>query len=358
MSSINDYIKWRGDLKLSSEHKFNELDSLILARFSYLIFHKIEMNKVETIESISKKMAHFKNNEFLFNGDKEMITLLGKSRRFKDLKVTDYVRNNSKKEEQQFSALVIHISKKSLYISFVGTDENIYGWKEDFNMAFMDEVPCQKLGTSYLNQIAKKYWYKKIRIGGHSKGGNIALYSALTANKSIQKRIIKVYNYDGPGLNESIYSKHNNKNIINKMETYLPQDSIIGALFEHKEKITTVKSNQTFLLEHDIFSWEVLKDDLVLSTVKFNKSAGLDKAIKDYFANTTKEERKIVVDTFYDILEKSKIESTYDLFKKYPIILPKMLLKYKSLSKTDRTKILSLINAIIKTYLIKNKKVN
>ena len=78
MSSINDYIKWRGDLKLSSEHKFNELDSLILARFSYLIFHKIEMNKVETIESISKKMAHFKNNEFLFNGDKEMITLLGK----------------------------------------------------------------------------------------------------------------------------------------------------------------------------------------------------------------------------------------------------------------------------------------
>ena len=187
MSSINDYIKWRGDLKLSSEHKFNELDSLILARFSYLIFHKIEMNKVETIESISKKMAHFKNNEFLFNGDKEMITLLGKSRRFKDLKVTDYVRNNSKKEEQQFSALVIHISKKSLYISFVGTDENIYGWKEDFNMAFMDEVPCQKLGTSYLNQIAQKYWYKKIRIGGHSKEGNIALYSALTANKSIQK---------------------------------------------------------------------------------------------------------------------------------------------------------------------------
>ena len=72
----------------------------------------------------------------------------------------------------------------------------------------------------------------------------------------------------------------------------------------------------------------------------------------------TKEERKIVVDTFYDILEKSKIESTYDLFKKYPIILPKMLLKYKSLSKTDRTKILSLINAIIKTYLTKNKKVN
>ena len=176
MSSINDYIKWRGDLKLSSEHKFNELDSLILARFSYLIFHKIEMNKVETIESISKKMAHFKNNEFLFNGDKEMITLLGKSRRFKDLKVTDYVRNNSKKEEQQFSALVIHISKKSLYISFVGTDENLYGWKEDFNMAFMDEVPCQKLGTSYLTQIAQKYWYKKIRIGGHSKGGNIALY--------------------------------------------------------------------------------------------------------------------------------------------------------------------------------------
>lgn len=357
MTNINDYIKWRGDLKLSKKYPFNELDSLVLARFSYLIFHKIKMNNLETIESISKKMSNFKNEEFLFNGDKEMITLLGKSPRFKDLKITDYIRNNSKQHEQQFSGIVIHISKKELYISYVGTDSTIYGWKEDFNMAFMDEVPCQRLGTEYLNQIASKYWYKKIRIGGHSKGGNIALYAALTTTKKIQNRIIKVYNYDGPGLTESIYNRGNNK-IISKMETYLPQDSIIGALFLHKEKITIVKSNQTFILEHDIFSWEVIPNNFVLSDIKYNRSSKLDKAIKEYFMNTTKEERQIVVDTLYEVLESSKIESTYDLLKKYPLLLPKMLLKYRNLSKESRTKILALINAIISTYLTKNKKVN
>ncbi len=357
MSNINDYIKWRGDLKFSSKFKFNELDSLILARFSYLIFHKIKMDNVETIESIAKKMAKFDNDTFLFNGDKEMITLLGQSERFKNLKVTNYVRNNSKKLEQQFGAIVIHTSKKDLYVSFVGTDENIYGWKEDFNMAFMEEVPCQKLGADYLKQIAKKYWNKKIRIGGHSKGGNIAIYSALTAPKKVQKRIIKVYNYDGPGLSESIYIKYENPKIIAKMETYLPQDSIIGNLFNHNEKTTIVKSNQTFILEHDIFSWEVFKDNLILSNVKINRSEKLDKAIREYLNNTTKEERKIVVDALYEIIDSSKIESTYDLLKKYPILLPKILLKSKSLSKEDRAKLMSLVNAIISTFINKNKKV-
>lgn len=357
MANINDYIKWRGDLKFSSKFKFNELDSLILARFSYLIFHKIEMREIETIESIANKMTKFDNDKFIFNGDKEMITLLGQSERFKNLKVTNYVRNNSKKLEQQFGAIVIHLSKKEMYVSFIGTDQTIYGWKEDFNMAFLDEVPCQRLGTDYLKLIAKKYWNKKIRIGGHSKGGNIAIYSALTVPKKIQNRIIKVYNYDGPGLNESIYKKYANPKLISKMETYLPQDSIVGNLFNHEEKITTISSNQTFLLEHDIFSWEVNKDNLVFSNVKINRSEKLDKAIREYFNNTTKEERKIVVDSIYEIIDASKIENVSDLLKKYPILLPKILFKYKSLSKEDRAKLLSLVNAIVTTYLTKNKKV-
>ena len=91
--NINEYLVWRGDIPINKDYPFNEVDSMVLARFSYLIFSKIEMNKKETIGSISNKMKDFKNEEFLYNGDKELITNLGKSSRFNDLIVTDYIEN-------------------------------------------------------------------------------------------------------------------------------------------------------------------------------------------------------------------------------------------------------------------------
>ena len=117
MSNINDYLLWRGDIPICSNAKFNEIDSMILARFSYLRFDKITMKSKETIGSISKKMKDLKNEEFLYNGDKELITNLGKSDRFKDMIVTDYVKVNDKEAEKQFGAVTIHISDKEMYIS-------------------------------------------------------------------------------------------------------------------------------------------------------------------------------------------------------------------------------------------------
>lgn len=227
MSNINDYLEWRGDIPISSKFRFNEVDSMILARFSYLRFDKIKMKKEDTIEEISNRMKILNNEEFLYNGDKELITNLGESARFKDMLVTDYVKTNEKENEKQFGAVTVHISDKEMYISYIGTDSTVYGWKEDFNMAFMDSVPCQIAGKEYLKKIAKKYPDKKIRIGGHSKGGNVAVYSAITADKEIQDRIIKVYNYDGPGFNKEIINKYKTSAILKKIETYLPQDSII-----------------------------------------------------------------------------------------------------------------------------------
>ena len=157
MANINDYLKWRGDIKFSKDYPFNEIDSMILARFSYLLFSKIKMKRVETIQDIALKMQDFPDNEFLYNGDKELITNLGTSLRFKDLKVTDYVENNNKDREEQFGAITIHLSLKELYISYLGTDMSIFGWKEDFNMGFMDTVPCQIAGREYLHKISLKY---------------------------------------------------------------------------------------------------------------------------------------------------------------------------------------------------------
>ena len=211
MANINDYLMWRGDIPFSRDFPFNEVDSMIMARFSYLLFDKITMKKEETIEDIAKKMRNFPNEDFLYNGDKELI-------------VTDFEKNNNKEHEEQFGAIVIHLPNNELYISYLGTDMTIYGWKEDFNMGFMENVPCQLTGIEYLKRIALKYKDKKLRIGGHSKGGNVAIYAGITSSKEIQKRIIKIYNYDGPGFNKKITEKYENKDILSKIETYVPQD--------------------------------------------------------------------------------------------------------------------------------------
>ena len=351
MANINDYLLWRGDIPINKEFKFNEIDSIILARFSYLIFDKIKMNKKETIESISKKMKNFENDEFRYNGDKELITYLGASKRFKHMIVTDYVQTNDKQIEQQFGAITIHISEKEIYLSYIGTDSTIYGWKEDFNMAFMENVPCQKEGKKYIEKISQKYPNKKIRIGGHSKGGNVAIYSAITSSKELKDKIIKVYNYDGPGFNKNIINKYSNDKIISKIETYIPQDSIIGRLLNHKEKMTIAFSLEKGIFQHDIYSWQVLKDDLIHSEKNTDISEDIDKTMTEWIELTTNEQRKIVIDAIFELFYSTDSETFGEMSKNISTNLPKVLKKYGEIAKEDKEMIKQMIKIIATSYI-------
>ena len=357
MANINDYILWRGDIPIDEKYKFNEIDSMILARFSYLIFDRIEMTEEETIGSISEKMKDFPNEDFLYNGDKEMITYLGHSERFQNMKVTDFVITNDKEAEKQFGAITIHYLDSEMYISYLGTDWTINGWKEDFNMAFMDKVPCQIAGKEYLEKVAFKYPNKKIRIGGHSKGGNVAIYSGITISEDIKQRIIKIYNYDGPGFNKEMINKYANDEIINKIETYIPQDSVVGRLLNHKEKTTISLSVEKGILQHDIFSWQVLKDEMLKSAKNTDNSEVIDKTLTDWLEITTADQRKIVIDSVFEILYSTDAISFGDITNNLPTSIPKILKKYGELSKDDKENITSMIKIIINSYrnVIKEK---
>lgn len=168
MPNIHDYLLWRGDLELTSS-PFCEADDMILARFSYMPFNKIEITHYDTIETISKKFKEFKNEDFAYPGDMELINLMGKSNRFKNMHLNDFVSITDVKSEKQFAAVTIHLDDNNMYISFNGTDDSIIGWKEDFNLSFMDNIPSHKEGTNYLEKQAQKN-NKSIRLGGHSKG--------------------------------------------------------------------------------------------------------------------------------------------------------------------------------------------
>lgn len=351
MSNINDYILWRGDIPISKKYEFNEIDSMILARFSYLRFDKIKLNKKETIKSISNKMKNLKNEEFLYNGDKELITYLGQSERFKNMLVTNYIKNTDKEIEKQFGAVTIHVSDKELYISYIGTDSTINGWKEDFNMAFMENVPCQISGKKYLEEINRKYPDKKIRIGGHSKGGNVAIYSAVTSNQDVQEKIIKVNNYDGPGLNKKIINKYGKNTIINKIETFIPQDSIIGRLLNHKEKTTIVNSIEKGLYQHDIYSWQVLRTDIIKLDKNTQTSEDINNTIKNWLEITKPEQRKIFIDSLFELFSSTEAETFKDISKTLGTSIPKILEEYKTISKEDKKTINFMLKTIMTSYL-------
>ena len=351
MSNINDYLLWRGDIKISKEFPFNEIDSMILARFSYLRMDKIKLEDKETIESIAKKMKDFSNDKFLYNGDKELITNLGKSIRFKDMIVTDYIKKENKEIEKQFGAVTIHISNKEMYVSFIGTNSTINGWKEDSNMAFMDNVPCQIEGKKYLERLSHDYLGKKIRIGGHSKGGNVAIYSAITVSNNIAKRIIKVYNYDGPGFNKDIINKYMENDVIKKIETYIPQESVIGRMLNHEEKCEVVLSIEKGIYQHDIYSWQVLKDDVIKSKSLTYGSEIVNKTLNDWLVATTNEQRKIFFDSIFELFFSTDANTFSEISKNLSSNIMIILKTYNTISKEDKKVITNMIKLFAKSYL-------
>ncbi len=338
MSNINDYLLWRGDLSFEKS-PFNQIDDMVLARFSYMPFNKIKMEETETIESIYLKLKSFKNEDFGYNGDKDLITRLGQSIRFKNLKVTNFEINVDKKAEEQFSAITVHIDENKMYISFNGTDSSIIGWKEDFNLSFMENIPSQIAGLEYAKNVMNKY-LKKVKIGGHSKGGNIAMYSAIGLPHDLKDRVISVSNYDGPGFTQKMVESENYKNILNKITTYIPQSSIIGRLLEHRENCIVIESTEKGIYQHDIFSWQVLGTNVVTIRNVTNDSDFFDKTISTWLQKTAPEQRKIFIDTVFELFDATNV-LTFKEFSTSKIKNINTILKSYSSINEDEKKILS-----------------
>ena len=303
MSNIIDYIKWRGDLSFN-QSEFNEIDNLILARFSYSCLD----GAIKENEKITIKQA-YENTEkngipeqkILQIEDKDLFPAMAKSKRFGKLYIIEYVNNVDEDEEKQFSAVTILLPDNTMYVAYRGTDNTLVGWKEDFNMCFSSNVPSQLAATQYLEKVSKLN-KRKIRVGGHSKGGNLAIYAAVFANDSVKNRIINVYNNDGPGMSSDIIEKQEYKDMVNKIYTYVPQSSIIGRLLYHEEKYKVIESTQTGIMQHDLYSWQLEGKKFTYLEELTKESKVADKVIKGWLNGISPERRQEFVDILYQIL--------------------------------------------------------
>ena len=340
MPNINDYIKSHGDIKFSKKSTLNEADQLILARFSYLPFEKISLNKVETIASIANKMSQLHKQDFCWPDDEEYIRLLGKTKRFSNMLVTNYEKNDDPDLERQFSAITIHLKKNLAYLSFFGTDSSITGWKEDFNLAVLDKIPAQIEALNYLKRVSRKYFWKKLYLGGHSKGGNVAIFAAIHAPDRLQKRIQAVYNYDGPGIRKDLVKQDlGTFKILERIHSFVPQESVIGRLFEHREGLTVVHSIAKNIFQHDIYSWQIAETKFVRSKTT-KRSDLINRTINRWMQSASPNEISIFIDGMFEIFTSVNLHNPIELMKEWKHFGPKIIREFINTPK-EKKKIIS-----------------
>ena len=337
MANILEYIKEYGNITFQEE-KFNEIDNLIFSRLSYLPFEDIKIEEKETFETIAQKLKDIDIKKFNMKKDKELIKLVGKSNRYKDLLVTDYYFSKDDKKEKQFVAITIHLENGEIYISYSGTDDTLVGWKEDFNLSFMTHIPAQSEALKYIRRVSKKY-NSKIHLGGHSKGGNLAVYAGIFCSKKVQDRIIDITNFDGPGFDKTVIEKEKYKRILNKINTYIPQSSLFGRLLEHEEKYIIVTSDQYTFMQHDIFSWRINNQQIEKADKVTAGSDFMNETVRNWLKTTSSKQREHFINTLYEIITKTKAKTFKEFTAEWTKNVGIILKSYKDISNEDKKEI-------------------
>lgn len=352
MMNITDYLKWRGDLTFK-ESPLNEVDNLILSELAYIEISKKDAEKKITIkETINKLLKKYDEKQMakkfaLSKNPYSFLEALANSKRFGNLYITNYVNKVSKKEEKQFSAMVIHINFHTIYISFKGTDETLIGWKEDLNMGFMNEIPSQLEAVHYVNKVVS-FKDRHIYLGGHSKGGNLAVYAGVKCKKRIQKRIQLIFNNDGPGFTEDFVNKEDYLNTLPKIKTYLPETSIIGMLLTQKSEYQVIKSDSIGIWQHDTLTWQVEGTKFVTLKEVDETSSKLRTTITSWLEKVDKKEREVFINTLYQVLEKSHIETIEELTKLKLRTIPNLLRNFTKLEEETRKIMIATLKELMK----------
>ncbi|WP_270426303.1 DUF2974 domain-containing protein [Blautia intestinalis] len=314
MGNIMDYISWRGDLTFA-QSPFNEVDNLILACFSYVNLDGIPAVSGQKGIELKKLVKEFKKLHTIkeLEADKSFIRLapfmmfeMAKSVRFGNCVIRNYVNEIVTEAEQQFSAVEIVLDDGTSYVSFRGTDDTIIGWKEDFNLS-TGVVPAQERAVEYMQRISDKA-YGMLRVGGHSKGGNLAIYGSVMC-KSAHDKILEIYSNDGPGFSKEFQESPETAEMMPKIIRIIPEYSIIGTLLEHEKQPIIVASTSRGLLQHDGFSWEVQGPGLVRRD-SLNKTAlCFIEILHKWIDGMDTEQKRLLIEDLFATLQASGYEN-------------------------------------------------
>lgn len=361
MANLMDYLDWRGDLTLA-QAPFNEVDNLILAELSFVDFQGIvpgpgEGDGVPLAEAAELFFARFPEGEEIDMGVlvpaaiPDMLRKMAASRRFGEMRLNCFTDQLDVGKGEQFAALTIETGDGLLYLSFRGTDDTLAGWKEDFELACMPEVPAQKKAVRYVRDAAKQYPRRRLRLGGHSKGGNLAVYAGVFCPVSVQRRVETVWSNDGPGFHMDLLDLPEHRRIEGRIRSIVPKSSVVGMLLEHEEDYAVVDSDQLGFMQHDGFSWQVMGDHF-LTLHQVTRQAHLsDMALREWVHGMPVERRERFVTALFDVLSASGAVTLKDLKADSFKAAGAMVKAMKDLDKETREGLLDFVGLLFKSNL-------
>ena len=323
MGNLITYVQ-QYEAQTFQEKLVTDIDILVLTEIAYLPFDEIVSSSFEEKTAISlnqlgkefetiKEKEH-KNNPFMITKERiQLLDVVSKSLRFKDVKVFGFMNDIDDELTKQFAAVCYQWEEESRWIIFRGTDESLTGWKEDFMMTYSDLIPAQIDAIEYLRKQAELF-SGSLNISGHSKGGNLSLYASAMQEEDIQHRIQQIYCWDAPGVHRSILNTEGYQRVVSKAKRYIPQDSIVGLMLESQVPYHIIESQGSGISQHSALMWNIEEDHFVELTELTRNSQLTDQTFKQWTEVVSDEDLKLFFDTFFELIFEMGVETVNDVY--------------------------------------------
>ena len=317
MADIITYMDWRGDLSFL-ERPFNEVDNLILTELAYLDMGDIvpgpDQKGSIALKDVYPLYVQMGYDQSCMPNDPRMLACTAAStRRFGEIRLSRYINNIDRERHIQFSAVTCFLPGGGIYVDYRGTDHSLVGWREDFNTSFMDETPGQYQAVQYLNAVLESVT-GPVMVGGHSKGGNLAVYASAFCKEEYRDRITVVYSNDGPGFNSKITETPEYQAVLPKVQLIVPESSIISIIMDNKHASKIVRcSSSNWLHQHNPYYWQANYKGFELAEGQSASSRFLDSALDQWLSSLSDEDKVQFVNAVFDSMEASGAVTLEDL---------------------------------------------
>ena len=357
MADFFDYLTWRGDLSFE-QVPFGKIDALLLAHLTYSIFDGVvaeSFSEKKTFSQVAKDFSETPDYEsrinigFLINKrTAELMFKTAESERFRNVELCGFRNIYNEENVEQFAAVTYLVNGKPV-VALRGTDDTIIGWKEDFNIAWLPQIPAQKDALEYFEEAAAAFKENFVLVG-HSKGGNLVINTAVGCGDKLQQRIDKVYNFDGPGFAKEFFESISYKAVEDRIYSFYPEFSVVGMIFHHPKFYEIVKSDGFAFWQHDAMNWQISGKDFVNAGDFTDESKIFYSAFNEWIDKLDTEQKKNFVETMFCILEASGAKTNNDIERETLKATAKMLAAYAEMNREKRKElheILSMFKDVI-----------
>lgn len=354
MADLFEYLDWRADVPMSVD-PFNEVDNLILAELAYTDFSGIVPSDGETVSlsaayerffQTHSKEGHLKETSFTAKAPLLMEKMLTGSR-FQNIRLSMYIDFIDEEKTAQISAVTFLLDDETAYVAFRGTDSTVVGWKEDFELGCLKETTGQQRAVIYLEETASVFSLP-LRVGGHSKGGNFAVFASSFCCRPIQDRIIFVYSNDGPGFRREIMDMDGYLRILSRIVSIIPDTSMIGLLLFSRANHRVVRSSAFGILQHDGFSWSVRRNRFERTELS-DLGKLFDQTLDSWMDGMDDETRKSFTDTVFSVIESTGMDTFHEMSGKKWKAAEAMITSLISIPKEKQSELLHLAGQLVQS---------